>query len=68
MDPHGRGEADQQGRVKRLYDRLAKILKGMSPERVEALEDHLDAQEEREKQKEAEDAGPKRTTPTDDPG
>ena len=58
MDPHGRGEADQQGRVKRLYERLGKLLESMDPERIEALEEYLDAQEKQESGEKAKDAAP----------
>jgi len=47
MDPYERGEhhqpaaGERAGRIKRLYDRLAAILRGLPPDRLEAFHDHL---------------------------
>jgi len=46
MEAHNGGPDSQEGRIRRLYDRLAAVLKGMRPERLEALEEHLNEQDE----------------------
>jgi hypothetical protein len=52
--------------VKRLYDRLAKILRGLPAHRREAFREHLGEQEQREQQKETDDDGG--STPKGDSG
>jgi hypothetical protein len=40
-------EADtSKGRIKRLYDRLAAILRGLRPDRRKAFDEYLDEQKE----------------------
>lgn len=48
MDTHGREQDPEEGRVRRLYDRLAELFRGLSPSRQQALQDWLDEQEEEE--------------------
>jgi hypothetical protein len=35
----------KEGRIKRLYDRLAAIVRGLPPERAEAFREHLSEQQ-----------------------
>ena len=62
MEAHDGGPDSHKGRVRRLYDRLAAILRGLRPERLEALEEHLHEQGEAQEQLHA----PGRATPGDD--
>ena len=38
----------RKGRLRRLYDRLAEILRGLPPDRREAFGEHLDEQVKKE--------------------
>ena len=49
MEAPDRGEHSQEGRLKRLYDRLASILKRRGPERTEAFFDYAEDVEREEK-------------------
>lgn len=46
MDTHRSEQDPQQGRVKRLYDELESILRNLPEDRLEALRDYLNEQEE----------------------
>lgn len=59
MDSHKRCGDTDKGRVKRLYDRLASMFQRLSPERREAMTEHL------HEQAEADDG---RTVKESDPG
>lgn len=50
MDTHRRAAHPETGRVKALYERLTRLLRGLPPDRIDALQEHLDdeqASEER---------------------
>jgi hypothetical protein len=42
------GADPRTDRVKRLYDRLAKAIEGLSPDRLEALEEYLEDEQAKE--------------------
>lgn len=42
MDTHRRTAHPETGRVKALYERLARLLRGLPQDRIDALKEHLD--------------------------
>jgi hypothetical protein len=48
VDTHERPERARKGRLKAIYDRLAAILKGLPPDRLEAFQDYVDEQAKKE--------------------
>ena len=49
MDAHDHQADTGQGRVRRLYDRLAAVLRRLSPNRRAAFREHWREQEQKEK-------------------
>lgn len=45
MDTHRRPANTQAGRVKALYERLARLLGGLAPDRIDALKEHLESEQ-----------------------
>lgn len=46
MDTHGSEQDPPEGRVERLYDELEAILRNLPEDRLEALKDYLEEQDE----------------------
>lgn len=49
MEAHDRAGHSGEGGLRRLYDRLAAILRRLPPERRDAFQEYLDEQEKKEK-------------------
>ena len=45
MDTHSSEPDPQAGRITRLYERLAKLVRALGPNRQEAFKEYLDGQE-----------------------